>query len=74
LNNNASKNKWKEAFQDVIRYSAGTMDYGTFRKKYPYSSTFTYTVAKTHLEKLYKHDRPKFNQFVKELYKLIFGG
>lgn len=74
LNNNVSKNKWKEAFKDVIRYSTGIMGYEMFRKKYPYSSTFSYTVAKHHLEQLYKHDRPKFNQFVKELYKLIFGG
>jgi hypothetical protein len=73
LNNNVSKNKWKDGFQDVIKYSAGTMDYGTFRKKYPFSSTFTYTIAKNHLEKLYKYDRPKFNQFVKELYNLIFN-
>lgn len=72
LNNNVSKNKWKEGFQDIIKYSTGTMGYEMFRKKYPFSSTFPYTVAARHLKQLYKHDRPKFNQFVKELYKLIF--
>ena len=74
LNNNVSKNKWKEGFNDVIRRAAGVMDYSSFHKKYPFSSTFPYTVLANHFKELYKHDRPKFNQFVKELYKLIFGG
>jgi hypothetical protein len=72
LNNNISKPKWREGFNDAVRYAAGVVDYNTFRKKYPYSSTFPYTVVASHFKQLYKNDRLKFNQFVKELYKLIF--
>lgn len=73
LNTNVSKNKWKDGFNDAIRYAAGVIDYNSFRKKYPYSSTFSYTILVNHFKELYKHDKPKFNQFVKELYKLIFN-
>lgn len=73
LNNNVPKNKWKVGFNDAVRYAVGVMDYGSFRTKYPFSSTFSYTVLANHFKELYKHDKPKFNQFVKELYKLIFG-
>lgn len=72
LNNNTPKSKWREGFNDAVRYAAGVIDYGSFRKKYPYSSTFPYTIVVSHFKELYKNDRLKFNQFVKELYKLIF--
>lgn len=72
LNNNVSKNRWKEGFNDAVRYAAKVMDYSSFHKKYPFSSTFHHTILANHFKELYKHDRPKFNQFVKELYKLIF--
>jgi hypothetical protein len=75
LKNNVPKNKWREGFNDAVRHAAGSMDYNSFRKKYPFSSVFSYsTVISKHFKELFKHDRPKFNQFVKELYKLIFGG
>lgn len=72
LNNNVSKSRWREGFNDAIRYVTGVLDYGSFQKKYPYSSTFPYTIVASHFKELYKNDRLKFNQFVKELYKLIF--
>lgn len=73
LNKSLPKEKWKEGFNDLIRYAAGIYNYGGFRQKYPFNYSWEYSVAKRHLEELFKHDRPKFNEFVKELYKLIFN-
>ena len=74
LNKNVPKTKWREGFNDVIRKVAGSMDFSSFQRKYPFSSSFVYsTVTSNFLKELYKNDREKFDQIVKELYKLIFG-
>jgi hypothetical protein len=55
-----------------MKYIAGVYNYGSFRDKYPYGYTWEYSIAKDHLKRLHDNDRPKFNEFVRELYKLIF--
>ncbi len=72
LNKNLPRGKWKEGFQDLIKYIAGVYNYNSFRQKYPRGYSWEYSIAKNHLTELYKHDRPKFNEFIRELYKLIF--
>jgi len=73
LSNNLPKNRWKEGFSDIIKNIAGVMSYEPFRRKYPYSSFWPYSMTVRHLTELFKHDKPKFNEVVRELYKLIFN-
>lgn len=75
LNKNLPRDRWKEGFKDLIRYIAGFYNVGGWNNKYPQGTYgLQRSIALNHLKELYKHDRPKFNQLVKELYKLIFNG
>lgn len=72
LNQNASKKDWQQAFRNLLLYTTKKIGYEQFRKLFPYNFMWEYSVAKKHLEQLYNKDRPKFNEMVRELYKLIF--
>lgn len=74
LGKNIPRSQWKEGFRDLILYIIGRLDYTGFNKKFKYGGTsWRLSVAYGHLNALYKQDRPKFNQYIKELYKLIFN-
>lgn len=75
LGSNFPKSKWKEGFKDLLSYIAGKLHYTPFNQKFRRGGTsWPHSVAGKHLKELYDNDRPKFNQVVKELYKLIFDG
>lgn len=74
LGSNYIKKDWNNAFKDVIKYIVGQAGFDEFRKKFPRNNyPFTVSVTKNHLKQLYDNDREKFNQVIKELYKLIFA-
>jgi hypothetical protein len=61
-----SKKNWPKAFKDLLLYTIGKNKY------YNYAQTWDDTRARHNLKSLYDYDRPKFNETVRELYKLIF--
>ena len=74
LSKNAPKSKWNTAFKRILEYIMGKLHSDSFISLFPYGyRDFDNTVTKSHLKSLYDQDKPKFNQFVKEIYKLIFS-
>ena len=73
LNQHIPKKKWKEAFRNLLLYTIGKLNYSEFTKTFRYDISWSHTTTYKHLKELYINDRPKFNQMVKELYKLIFN-
>jgi hypothetical protein len=74
LTKNLPRGKWRQGFNDVIKYAAGFYNYEGLRNKYPhYIYGLENSAFKRHMSELYKRDRPKFNELVRELYKLIFN-
>jgi hypothetical protein len=75
LNQNFSKQQWKSGFKSLISYAI--LGY-RYRDKFATTikrgiSTWPYTTTAQFLKMLFTEDRPKFDQTVKELYKLIFN-
>ena len=60
LNRNVPKPEWKKEFQDVI--SGHTL----------YAGSAMMNSIVDNLEDMMKKDKPRWHQFTKELYKLIF--
>lgn len=73
LQKNYPRREWPQAFKSLLLFSIGKEGYSEFRKKFPHSiGSWEYSTTKNHIEKLYTHDRLKFNRYVSELYKLLF--
>ncbi len=72
LSLNKPRNQWKQGFKELLMYSVGKLSYVQFKNLFPKNHTWEYSMTKNNLRSLYTHDRPKFDQYIKELYKLIF--
>lgn len=72
LKQNLPTSRWKEGFRDVVNYAIDKLTNKDFVRKYKSSYEIDNTVLKKHLKNLFDIDRDKFNQMIRELYKLFF--
>jgi len=76
LGNNLPRNDWEKGFKLLIEDVSGEFhDWEKskqFKTMFPQRFTWEISTAKRNLGQLYKNDRPKFRQYVKEIYKLLF--
>ncbi len=77
LGESMPRNEWEKGFKMLIKDTTGgyNQDYEArkeFKKIFRYGLSWDTSTAKRNLEQVYKNDHPKFKQYVKEIYKLLF--
>src|ERR1035437_1482064 len=77
LGENLPRSEWKKGFALLIndiawKYKQNYDIRKEFRKIFKYTIFWNTSLAKRNLEKIYQNDPPKFRQYIKEIYKLLF--
>lgn len=76
LSENLPRSKWEKGFKMLIEEITGRgKDYEwrqDFKWVFKYTFSWEISIARKNLENLFINDTPKFKQYVKEIYKLLF--